>query len=191
MARLVPGDRFPALKVETAAGEQDLSARWRERTLVVVFMRHFGCAFCREHLARLSRAHREIGAAGADVVAIFQYGAGATRSFCESRRVPFDCVGDPLRAAYDEVSLGRADRGQLLGWKVAKRLVPALRQGRGMGGAQGGDVAQLPGTFVVGSDGRVAMAHYSESSADNPSVADVLRAVRRTQATAGSASPGR
>jgi len=190
MPQLSPGDRFPALRVETAAGGQDLSARWREQALVVVFMRHFGCAFCREHLARLSRAYAEIGDAGADVVAIFRYGADATRSFCESRRVPFDCVGDPLRTAYDEISLGRGDRSQLLGWKVAPRLVPALRQGRGMGGAQGGDMAQLPGTFVVASDGRVVMAHYSESSADNPPVQDVLRAVRQA-AAAGSGAAGR
>ncbi len=46
------------------------------------------------------------------------------------------------------------------------------------GGAQGGDMLQLPGTFVVGSDGRVRFAHYAVSSADTAPVADVLAAVR-------------
>ena len=81
-------------------GRVELRERWRRGPLVVMFMRHFGCAFCREQLIKMGRAHADFAAAGAEVVAIFQYSAEATRDFCASRKVPFDCLGDPLREAY-------------------------------------------------------------------------------------------
>lgn len=122
MTPLVAGDRFPNLRLAGVQGRVELRDRWRDGPLVVTFMRHFGCAFCREHLIQISRAFEDLSAAGADVVAIFQYNAQASREFCASRGVPFDCVGDPLRQAYAEVSLGRGNRKQLLSWQVARHF---------------------------------------------------------------------
>ena len=175
---LRPGDPFPNLKLDTSAGRIELKDRWREGTLVVMFMRHFGCPFCREHLMRMGRALPAFEAEGAQLVAIFQYGAEATEAFCESRGVPFDCLADPLREAYGEVSLGRGKRNQLLNWRVAKAWVRNAASGNVSSGAKGGDYAQMPGTFVVDSEGYLKLAHYNASSEDNPSVERVLEAVR-------------
>lgn len=176
---LVPGDEFPNLKLDSVGGRVELRERWRRGPLVVMFMRHFGCAFCREQLIKIGRANEDFAAAGAEVVAIFQYSAEATRDFCASRKVPFDCLGDPLREAYGEVSVGRGGRDQVLGRKIARKYLQTIARSRVVGGgSQGGDMQQLPGTFVVDREGRVLFAHYAVSSADNPPVADVLAAVR-------------
>jgi peroxiredoxin len=178
MSALVPGDAFPNLSLHTVDGDVELRERWERGPLVVMFMRHFGCAFCREHLNEMGRAFGDFQEAGADVVAVFQYDAKATRSFCDGRDVPFDCLGDPDRTAYAEVSLRRGNPAQIVNPKVAMRYLGAARHGVFGGPPRGGDVAQLPGTFVVDRDGRVVLAHYSNSSADNPAVGDVLGAVR-------------
>jgi peroxiredoxin len=178
MPALAPGDAFPNLSLRTVDGEVELRERWESGPLVVMFMRHFGCTFCREHLNEMGRAFGEFQEAGADVVAVFQYDADATQAFCDGRKVPFDCLGDPERAAYAEVSLPRGTPTQIVNPKVAVRFLDAARKGVIGGPPQGGDIAQLPGTFVVDRDGRVVLAHYSRSSADNPAVADVLGAVR-------------
>jgi hypothetical protein len=47
-----------------------------------------------------------------------------------------------------------------------------------LGGMPQGDTAQRPGTFVVAPDGTLTLAHYNRNSADNPSNAQVLEAVR-------------
>ena len=44
------GDAFPDLTLESVDGTVRLSERWAVGPLVVAFMRHFGCPFCREHL---------------------------------------------------------------------------------------------------------------------------------------------
>jgi peroxiredoxin len=185
---LEPGAEFPNLKLESVDGRVELRQRWQSGPLVVMFMRHFGCAFCREHLIKTGRAIDEFRAAGAEVVAIFQYSADATRDFCASRKVPFDCLGDPLRAAYAEVDVQRGTRKQSLNRRIARRYLGVIARERVVGGpSQGGDMLQLPGTFVVGSDGRVLFAHYAVSSADTAPVADLLAAVRSQGVSAGSA----
>jgi peroxiredoxin len=178
MPALAPGAAFPNLTLSTVDGDVELRERWERGPLVVMFMRHFGCAFCREHLNEMGRAFGDFKQAGADIVAVFQYDAQSTQKFCDGRKVPFDCLGDPDRAAYAEVSLQRGNPAQIVNPKVALRALGAARHGVFAGPPRGGDVAQLPGTFVVDRDGRVVLAHYNSSSSDNPPLADVLDAVR-------------
>jgi len=184
---LAPGDPFPQLKVDSVDGRVDLRDRWREGPLVVMFMRHFGCAFCREHLIKMGKALKDFEAAGAQVVAIFQYSAEATRDFCEGRKVPFECLGDPKREAYQQVEVGKGTRDQVLGRNIAGKYLKTMFRSRVVGSinAPVEEMLQLPGTFVVGTDGRVLFAHYAVNSADNPPPADVL-AVVRSQASSRS-----
>jgi len=125
----------------------------------------------------LGEAYEEFRAAGADVVAIFQYRAEPTYHFARKRDVPFDCLGDPEREAYHAVGLERGSTREYLGPQLVKGFVRAARQGQ-FGGIPKGDVAQRPGTFVVSSEGRVVYAHYNQDSADNPDTAELLRVVR-------------
>jgi hypothetical protein len=129
----------------------------------------------------LDRAHDEIRAAGGDVVCIFQYRAQPTRNFCRQRKVDLDCYGDPERAAYHEVGLERGSLGQFLGPRVMPGYLRAISKGN-LPGVPKGDTAQMPGTFVVAPDGRVALAHYNADSSDNPPMASVLDAVRSSAA---------
>jgi len=127
----------------------------------------------------LDRAREEIQAAGGSVVAVFQYRAQPTRNFCRQREVDVECLGDPDRAGYHAVGLERGSLKEYAGPQLAKGFLRAALKGAAVGDPEGGDVAQRPGTFVVGSDGRVLLAHYNRDSADNPPMDVVLEAVRR------------
>jgi len=175
---LQAGDPFPDLTLESLEGPVRLSERWRGRPLVIVFMRHFGCAFCREYLIQLSRGYEELRAAGGEVVAIFQYRAQPTVSFCRSRGVPFECLGDPDRAGYRAVGLGRGERKEYFGLHVTRMWLRAAKSGAFVGKPQG-DIAQRPGTFVVDQGGEVVLAHYNRSSPDNRAMPALLEALKR------------
>jgi len=135
----------------------------------------------------LGKAHEEIRALGGDVVAVFQYRAEPTFHFCRRRGAPFDCLGDPEREAYQAVGLEDGGLLEYMGPRAAVGWLKAASHGN-FGGAPKGDVAQRPGTFVVAPDGTVAFAHYNRNSADNPSNAQVIDAVREA-ALAGAAPP--
>jgi peroxiredoxin len=129
----------------------------------------------------LGEAHEEFRAAGADIVAIFQYRAEPTYNFCRKRGVPFDCFGDPEREAYHAVGLERGGLREVVGPQLTKGFLRAARHGA-FPGVPKGDTAQRPGTFVVASDGTVAFAHYNKDSADNPDTGELLRVVQGLQA---------
>ena len=126
----------------------------------------------------MGEAYEDIREAGADVVAVFQYRAEPTYHFCRKRGVPFDCLGDPERKAYHAVGLERGGVSEYIGPQLAKGFLRAARHGAFGGSPQGGDVAQRPGTFVVGPDGKVAYAHYNSDSSDNPKTDEIMQAVR-------------
>ena len=185
---LEPGDEFPNLKLDSVDGRVELRNRWQRGPLVVMFMRHFGCAFCREHLIKMGRALADFEAAGAEVVAIFQYSAEATRDFCRAARSRSTASATRCGRRTRRSRSARGTRKQSLNRRIARRYFSVLAKERVIGGgAQGGDMLQLPGTFVVGSDGRVRFAHYAVSSADTAPVADVLAAVRSQGVSTASA----
>jgi peroxiredoxin len=135
----------------------------------------------------LGEQYEDFRAAGADVVAVFQYRAEPTFHFCRKRGVPFDCLGDPERAGYHAVGLERGGATEYIGPQLAKGFLRAARHGA-LPGRPVGDVAQRPGTFVIASDGTVAFAHYNKDSSDNPSTEELLRVVSEL---AGAGANGR
>jgi peroxiredoxin len=125
----------------------------------------------------LDEALDEIRDAGGDVVCVFQYRAGPTRNFCRQRKVELECLGDPDREGYHAVGLERGGAKELYSPRVGLRALAAARKGA-VAGKPEGDTRQMPGTFVVGRDGRVLYAHYNRDQADNPDTEEVLEAVR-------------
>ena len=187
MPTLREGDRFPNMALEAVGGPVELRERWSEAPVIVAFMRHSGCAFCREQLIQMTRASPEIRPAGADMVAMFQYHAESTRNFCQHRKVAFDCLGDPGKRAYAAVGLGPGARREYLGAKVVKGWFRAARSGAVVGKAHG-DVALRPATFVVAPGGEVVLAHYNRDSTDNPKIKNLLAAVRSAAQPGGALS---
>lgn len=99
-------------------------------------------------------------------------------AFCEGRGVPFACVTSPDRSAHRAYGLRRGSIDQVAGPRV---WLPWLRNQiseRHQGRFGQGDVAQLPGTFLVDRSGMVRFAHRGKRSNDVPSNEDVLEAVR-------------
>jgi peroxiredoxin len=125
----------------------------------------------------LDRARDEIRAAGGDVVCVFMYRAAPTRNFCRQRKVELECLGDPEREGYHAVGLERGGVRELYSPKVGLAALRAAREGALVGKPEG-DTRQMPGTFVVGTDGTVLFAHYNRDQSDNPPMELVLAAVQ-------------
>jgi peroxiredoxin len=126
----------------------------------------------------LDRAHEEIRSLGGEVVCVFMYRAAPTRNFCRQRKVGLECLGDPEREGYHAVGLERGGAVQMLSPRVGIATLRAARHGAVVGDPQGGDTRQMPGTFVVATDGHLMFAHYNRDQSDNPRMDEVLEAVR-------------
>ena len=100
------------------------------------------------------------------------------RGYCRRLRLPFRCLSDEPRVAYRAYGLGRASWLRTL---TPRALAPYLKLYFRRGGprpAYGGqDLRQMGGDFVVGPDGRLALAYASHDPADRPTVDQLLAAL--------------
>lgn len=123
----------------------------------------------------LRDAYQEFGQRGASAAAVTQGTAAQTASLCQRHNVPFRCLADPSRQAYAAFGLERGSMAQVMGPDVL--LKQALSAFRGNFGPPGGDVFQLAGTFVIGTDGTVRLAYRSRDATDIPPMDTVFSAI--------------
>ena len=105
---LTRADDLAAMTVLDAAGKPvEVGSLWRDRTAVLVFLRHFGCIHCRDHVAQLGRELDTIHDKQAE---LFVIGNGSP-SFIEGFRDQTGWTGavytDPSLAVYKVAQLKR------------------------------------------------------------------------------------
>jgi peroxiredoxin len=98
--------------------------------------------------------------------------------FREQWELPFDVVVSPDRAAHKAFGLRRGSYSQVSGPAVWAPWLKNQLTGKPQKALRGmGDVAQLPGTFVVDRGGVIRYAHRGRRSNDIPPNDEVLAAV--------------
>lgn len=139
----------------------------RDRRLMLVFLRHTGCPFCREAMADLHRAQSEIER-DARLVLVHQAPEDAENEefFRGAGLGDVPRVSDPGRDLYRAMGLERGSLWAVFGPYVWLRSIQAMLSGRRLG-RMIGDVFQMPGVFVI-ENGRVVGAYRHRSQADRP-----------------------
>ena len=139
----------------------------------LVFLRHFGCTFCREALGDLSMINDRLREVGTRLVLVHMSPENeACEMFEKYDLKEVTQVSDPDRVLYRAFALRRGSPAELLGWSVWKRGWDAgVKQGHGIGWLRG-DATQMPGAFVV-SQGQVVAQFLHETAADRPDYVDL------------------
>lgn len=144
-----------------------LSHLFAERDVVLIFLRHYGCVFCKEHVAQL-RLHGDL-----NVVFVSMGNQEQTRAFRERFRSPHRFIVDPSTALYQAFGLGRGTGKQMFNTKTFSRGFGAVLRGHFVG-MPVGDPWQMPGVFVINPAGEITWEYRSVDAADNPD-ADTIR----------------
>ena len=118
---------------------------------------------------------------GAAVVLVGLGNVEQTAAFKERFDVPFPMIADPDKRLFEAFLLKQATAGSLLSAKMVFRGVTAMAKGHGIGVPQG-DVRQLPGVFIIDTDGRVLYSHHASEPADHPKPETLLAALRANAA---------
>ncbi len=172
--------------LDDAAGEPvRLGDLWRDQPAVLIFLRHYGCVFCRDHAVQVHRARHRFAAAGARLVAIGLGTPAQATQFREDQGVDIPLLVDPDRRSYGAAGAKTGTLSELVGPRMILRgliRTIASRLPRGSIVIHPGRVvnhpAQLGGVVVVAPDGSIRYAHMSEDVSDNPPIREVLAAVR-------------
>lgn len=150
---LKPGDLAPDFTLPDATGKPvKLSARLQDGPVVLKFYRGGWCPYCNLELRAYQKALPELAAAGAQLIAVSPESPDNSLSTKEKNALAFSVVTDR----------GGRTAGE---YRLAFRLSPELEalyraRGRDLAEWNGGDwTLPVPGTFVIGKDRRIALAH--------------------------------
>ncbi len=140
----------------------------RMSPVLLVFLRHAGCTFCREALADLAARKPEIEENGTRLVLVHmgseQHGS---RFFQKYGLESVPQISDPKKSLYRAFGLRRGTFGDLFGPKVWLRGFEAGILGRHGVGRLVGDGFQMPGAFLL-FHGEVVRSYRHQSAADRP-----------------------
>lgn len=125
---------------------KDLS---KEKKLLVVFLRHFGCTFCREAMSEIEKQKNQIKELGFDIVLVhmksLNYGHQIFKIYGLDDVIQ---ISDPEKKLYQFFGLEKGSINQLFGVPVWFRsIVAGLFKGHLIGQPQG-DPYQMPGVFI-------------------------------------------
>ena len=168
---------------------------WATRPVILVFLRHYGCQFCREWLTILRSKYPDIVERGAAVIAVAQGDPLQAAHFVNQFRIPFPLLADPLRQAFQAYGLSAGSLAQTIGPRVIRQMVGTGIQGylpgvtehvRIMTGKDSASLRQLGGTFVVGQGGMLRYAQVGTPIYKHPPLDELWAALANEAQTIAS-----
>jgi len=155
-------------------GPGSLGDQLPDRPTLIVFLRFFGCVFCRETISDL-RQLSEADGQFPDVLFISEAGATEARAFVRRYWPQARVVSDPQGLIYAAFGVGRS---------VLKAFSPGVFAARRRavakgheGGGLDGDAFRMPGVFLV--RGReILWSHKFRHAADHPDFSRIRELAR-------------
>lgn len=146
-----------------------LSDLFAKRKVLLVFVRHSGCTFCREALKQLQAIKPRLDQANTLLAVVHLGPPGDPDGFFKRYRLGDDVIriSNPECTLFRAFGLMRGRFRQLFGWRVWLRgFRSAILAGNGFGKLVG-DGFQMPGAFLL-DDGKIVAEHRHKNAADEP-----------------------
>lgn len=148
--------------------DESINGLSHQSSVLVVFLRHSGCTFCRETLQDLHEQRERIESSGIVIVLVHLGDDEASRTFFASYGLDdVHRISDPQCELYRAYDLRRGRLGQLVGTSVLWRGFCSAILGRHGFGRFNGDVFQMPGVFIV-RDNQIVTAYRHQTVASRP-----------------------
>lgn len=182
------GDPVPKaladIEVLDASGSPSrLGDRWADGPAAIVFLRHFGCIACTEHVTLLAPRLHELTRLGLRVLYVGNGTPPFIDGFVERNAIDLqevEVVTDPELASHQELELTRS-----FGATYGPRALVALGRAFVSGFRQDsieGDNYQQGGIVVIDREARVAYLYRDRSTGDHAPTGDVIDAAMRVAA---------
>lgn len=147
----------------------------QNRPVLLVFLRHFGCTFCREALADISQERKKIEEMGIRIVFVHMTEATiAERYFSRYNLEGATHISDPDKRFYQGFGLIKGNFNQLFGLQSWIRGFSAgVVSGHGIG-PQLGDGFQMPGVFAI-YKGKIEESFIHKLASDRPDYLELAK----------------
>lgn len=149
--------------------EIDIYSLWQKTTAIFIFIRHFGCIFCRTHAKEVWQNKEKYEKDGAKIYFIGNGAPYLISGFKEELGIQDATIfTDPKLESFKAAGFRRgflAALGPRVLLNAAKAYADGNRQG-GMYRKEQGDLWQLGGILVIKPEGKVAYHFISQAAGD-------------------------
>ena len=174
----VPPSRREPYSIEEASAVYRLSdgrtlaEASMQSTLVLVFLRHFGCTFTRQILRGLQNLEQQAKQQDASLILVHMLQSGEEIDYL-GRNSDVPRIADPRCELYRAFGLGKGGFFELFGPHVWWRGMIAVFKGCGVGHLAG-DGLQMPGVFVFHQE-KILASQPAQTAADLPDLAALFK----------------
>jgi len=164
-------------QIITDSGESILDLSY-DKPVMLVFLRHFGCIFCREAMKDIAGKRQQIEADGNAIVLVHMESNELAEDYFKKFMLEgVRHVHDPDCALYARFGLTKGSFGQLFGLRTMMRGFSTGISMKQLGGAPFGDAFQMPGIFVF-HHGTLAATFIHEQVSDRPDYVKIFEHCR-------------
>lgn len=168
----VESDIMDRMVANTGETLQEMSCN---QPIMLVFLRHFGCTFCREALTDISRRRTEIEETGTRIVFVHMSEQEiAERYFQRYDLESATHISDPTCQYYAAFGLVKNSVTQLFGLQFFIRGFQAAIVDGHIPGPQLGDGFQMPGVFII-QEGKIQESFIHKLAYDRPDYLELIK----------------
>lgn len=143
-----------------------LSALTKQSRILLVFLRHFGCPFCREALDDLASVKPQLDQLGIKIVFVhLAEEMYADVYLAEHGLASEEHISDPDMSLYEYFGLQKGGFRELYGLKVWSRVIQLMHTPKV--NQQLGNSHQMPGLFLLHQE-QITNSFIHHSAADRP-----------------------
>lgn len=154
-----------------------------EGPVLLVFLRHFGCTFCREAVDEIAKIRGKIEAKGTQLafVHLASEDEKARKFFAPYGLEHLPRFADPEGILFQSFGLVRGNWRSYLNYESILRTLIAWLEGHGAG-LPAGDVQRMPGTFLI-QHGEILKAFRHKLVSDRPDYLELATPVKLPEAS--------
>ncbi len=143
-------DSIEALREFRSANDQRILELSAHKKVVLIFLRHFGCSFCREAMNDIYKFDQKLNKKYYEIIPVHMAAPDVAREYFKKYKIAhLDHISDTECRLYAAFHLSKANFNQLFGFRSWVRgIETGLIKGHGWG-MQLGDGFQMPGIFVI------------------------------------------
>ena len=183
--RLSSGYPAAAFTATTIDGETVSLTQFAGNPVLLMFLRYASCPMCNLRVHDVARRYAHLHEHGLEIIAFFHSSANSVRAHAGRRRYPFRLIADPALTVYRLYGVETSWWRLLLSTVRPGFYIDWLRSMRhGFWGGVAWQMGKMPADFLIGPDGRIAIAHYGADIGDHLPFATIDASLRSFRPTA-------
>lgn len=149
---------------------------YKDKTLLLSFMRYTGCPVCNLHIHQLRQRKEELMENNIEIVFVYESKKETILKYIKNENLPFTFISDPSQKLYDLYLVEKSWSKLFKAFVVKKTLsdtFKGLRKYKKFSSMKG-SMNRVGAEFLIGPDKKIKKVHYGKMVGDHMPIENYL-----------------